>query len=144
MRVADLDKSVEGKRFRVTRAALIRWPLTFTPLGEAERSGYVNDSKRLKGRTGTAMHLNVSTYSSAFTQLWVEWDDKSPDGPGSLSLASEDEIEVITDLVDELVDEAIEEAGYDGPLPATQAEADRLPPSHPARLMFERRASQGS
>lgn len=79
MRVADLTPKDEGRRIRVLSAAMSR----------AEELGYVDDSKRLPGMTGTlqeARHIDGIT-----GQAFIEWDQ-----PGcSLMLASEDEVEFI-------------------------------------------------
>ena len=79
MKVHELDKSVQGKRIKVTGVAP----------SEAEKLGYVDDSVRLIGQEGLAQFLNMG---SGFCQLRVLWDNSDM----GLMLASEDEIEVLS------------------------------------------------
>jgi hypothetical protein len=79
VKVNDLDQIEPGARVRVTRVAP----------SEAEHLGYVDDTARLTGQTGTVKQLVGDT---AMRQLWVEWDNPAA---GRLMLAGEDEVEVL-------------------------------------------------
>lgn len=82
MKIRDLKEQQvpAGTRIKVTSVAQ----------SEAEDAGYVNDTERLMGETGTV--INLVAEGGELSQLWVDWDN---DAPGSLMLASKDEIEVV-------------------------------------------------
>jgi hypothetical protein len=81
MKISELTESIVGKKIRVTKVAP----------SQAEEMGYVDDTVRLTGQTGRAAHFHSS--SVRLSQLRVDWDNKTP---GSLSLAGNDEIEILS------------------------------------------------